>query len=100
MHDKLYAREKLGDTVDTLATGKGRIKERLEAAYVWSLIHVDPNALPDEARTMLLEVREELTRVPAVGDEGSVRATLSKMDEDRAVELVKIILDIYYRVLR
>lgn len=100
MPDKSYAREKLGDTVDTLATGKGRIKERLADSYGHSLALVDPNALPDETKTMLLKVREELTSIPAVGDEGSVRATLNRMDEDRAVQIVNIILDIYYSVLR
>jgi len=99
MINKLYAIEKLGDTIDSLAVGKGRIKERLLAAYIRSLIHVDVKALPEEAQDMLLQVKAELTRVKPIGDEGSVKATLDTMSEDQAVELVNKILGIYYRTI-
>ena len=99
MIDKLYAIEKLGDTIDSLAVGKGRIKERLLAAYIRSLLLVDVKALPEEAQDMLLQVKAELTSVKPVGDDGSVKATLDTMSEDQAVELAKKILGIYYRTI-
>lgn len=95
-----YSIEKLGDTVNTLATGKGRIKERLVYSYARSLALVDPNALPNDLKTMFLKVKEDLTSTPAVADEGSVRATVNMMDEDKAVEIAGIILGIYFSVLR
>lgn len=99
MHNLSYSVEKLGDTVGTLVTGKGRIKERLVDSYAHSLALVDPNALPDHLKTMLLDVMDELTNTPPVADEGSVSATLNKMDEDKAVEIADKILGIYFALL-
>jgi hypothetical protein len=100
MHNRSYSIEKLGDTVGTLATGKGRIKERLADSFAHSFALVDPYAFPDELKTMILEVKKDLTSISPVGDEGHVRATLNRMDEDRAVQIANIILGIYYSVLR
>jgi hypothetical protein len=90
-----YAYEKFWVGVQTLATGSGRIKERLESAYVHSLIRVNPEDLPGDLGIRFNSIQDEITKLPAVRDEGTAAATLKEMSEERACQIAKELVEIY-----
>ena len=86
-----YAHEKLGAGVQTLATHHGEVKERLIAAFHDSLVAVNPNALPDEPKSIWLEVWEKATSIKGSEREGSFAPSINALDEAGAVNLAKMI---------
>lgn len=90
-----YRWEKLFTAVDSLI-GRGDMKERLLNAYVYSLIHLNERYFPEEElKKKFIEIKEELNRIPAVGDEGTAWATIKRLSEDEAVEYAHKILSLF-----
>lgn len=88
----LYPQEKLDAAIDSLTLGAGDIKERLSAAFL--SFHVLTAAdFPGPLAAHYEWIRDALTaREPRFPQEGSVRATLSTMRKDRAVDIAKRIV--------
>jgi len=93
-----YPNEKFTDAVDSMATSPKSIQERVGDAYVYSLIHVKTEEVPEEIQAQFNEVKRKLTRVEAVGDEGRVAATTNQMSTDEAIEIANEILHMAYVV--
>ena len=74
--------------LNELATEPGRPQEWLRAA--WLRFHtVRPDDLPPgELRKLFIGIRNDLTSEEPTGNEGSVAATLRKMSNKQAVQLV------------
>ena len=65
MADRFYALEKLTDAVDALATGAGRVQERLGHAAI-HLVRVRPEDIPDEnLRRVFAGVMDDLSYAQA-----------------------------------
>ena len=93
-----YAYEKFSAAVHTLATGPGRINERLLYAYL-AMVALSPEDFPaGDLRTDYQRLYAALTPKEAKRDEGKVKATLDEMGEDDAVELAELICDMEYRI--
>ena len=94
MSDDLYALEKLVEAVDTLVAGAGRVHERsFEAAEI--PIRIRPEEIPaGELRRTFIDIKNALTSVPAVGDEGSITATLHAKSEDEAGTIARLIFEL------
>lgn len=84
-----YAYDKLHTGLVQLASEPGRIRERLEYAVAHSLLKVSADSLPDFWRDRFQAVIKELT------SKGTVETSIRAMDESRASEIVKEIVEIY-----
>lgn len=90
-----YAREKFYIAIDTLATSPSPIQERLFYAAM-SLIRLRPeDDLPKELRKEFQAIIHELSKEPAIADEGTLAATTRKLSDDDAKKLAERILSIY-----
>ena len=91
--DHFYALEKLTDAVDALATGAGRVQERLGHAAI-HLVRVRPEDIPDEnLRWVFAGVMDDLSYAQAQGDdEGNIRATMRLTDDEDARSIARRII--------
>jgi hypothetical protein len=90
-----YERQKLGQGVHSLAVGTGSIQERVINAYVAMHTIFSHGMKKPERQERLDQIYEKLTAHEPDGDEGSVRATVSRMTNDEASELAGEIADLY-----
>jgi hypothetical protein len=96
--DPLYAFEKLSEAVYELATGAGRVQERLVKAAIY-LIRIRPVDIPDdELRRMLVAIKDEPAFDEPKGKEGRIAATLQKTDDADASEIARRILELHDRL--
>ena len=93
-----YPNEKFSAAVDTLATSPKSIQDRICDAYIFSLIHVKPEIVPEHIRYDFNQLRTRLTSVEPKGEEGSVAATTSLMSTDEAIEITRLIIHMAYVV--
>jgi len=95
-----YADEKLMEAVYCLATGSGRIQERLAAAAM-VLIRLTPDDFPEgDLRRIFEGVDDDLTFEQPEGDEGSISATLKRTSDEDARAIAQRIVDLYHAVSR
>ncbi len=88
-----YASEKLAVAVDTLATGLGRIQERLADAYTSSVMRIEPERdLPAQLWREFNAIAAVMTSAEPVGDEGSIEASASRMSDGEAQSVAEAIL--------
>ncbi len=97
-----YAIEKFTNAVDVLATGRGRIKERVySACLAISTIRPEENLPPGRLRADYEWIQKKITRWPAEREgEGSIRAALRRMRVGTAVKVAERIFHIYHEVMR
>jgi hypothetical protein len=95
-----YAHEKLMDAIYSLATGAGRIQERLGHA-AQSLIRLKPDDFPDEhLRRSFNGIVDDLTYEPPQTNEGSIAASLRVTDDEDARAIASRIVALYHAVGR
>ena len=51
--------------------------------------------LPEEIQADFNQLSEDLTKIPAVGNEGSAQATVHQMSDERAAEYARKIVEMY-----
>ena len=91
-----YGRQKLWQAVDALATGTGTIQERLESAAMGLHgLRSFEDQLPVELHRELEATSQDLTKVPAQGNEGRIRATLRTMSDEEGAKLAQRIFSLY-----
>ncbi len=99
MADPLYTHEKLGSAVNTLATGRGRIKERLNDA-VSDLVMVDADVfeLPEidrDARSFWSKIWGALNTVQIADPKvGTAAASIDRMSEEDAANVAQQIVSL------
>jgi hypothetical protein len=95
-----YASEKLMQAIDSLATGTGRLQERLADAALF-LIRLQPDDIPEgDLRRTFLGVMDELTFAQAQGEEGSIAASLKITDDEDARAIAKRIVALFLGIER
>jgi hypothetical protein len=87
-----YAYEKFYKAIHGMAASPAPIQKRIADAYVYNLIHVKAEELPQEIQFKFRELQHKLTAVEPKNDEGSVYATTSKMSTEEAVEIAESIV--------
>ena len=96
----IYAEEKLTKAVEVLATGSGRVKERLRNAAA-SLVCLRPDGFPDgDLRRTFVGVIDDLTYQQGGENEGSISATLKITDDKDARAIARRIIDLHHAVRR
>jgi hypothetical protein len=94
-----YAQEKLMVAVGVLATGTGRLQERLADAALSALIRLKPDDFPEgDLRRKFSGIIDDLTYAPAQGEEGRIAATLKLTNDDDAREIAKRIVSLYHAI--
>jgi len=90
-------REKLNDAVRSLALDPRRLPERLDpaAGHLTELVASDFD--DDGNRQEFEELIGLLTREPAVGEEGTISATVRIMSVDEALEIAERIVNLAAR---
>lgn len=96
----LYPKEKFSDAINTLATSPKSIQKRVCDAYIYSLIHIKPEEIPEEIQNQFKSIIKKLTCVEAIGDEGNAAATTNEMKTDDAISIARDILEMAYIVRR
>ena len=82
--------------VRTLASSNESIQERLYFAYTGGLNALYLlNDFPKEFREEFDEIHQKLTEVQPTSNEGSVKATTTKMSEEEARKIAEKIVDLY-----
>jgi hypothetical protein len=96
MAEAFYVLEKLADAVDALATGSGRVRDRLFEASTY-LTRVRPEDIPDEdlRRTFIGVMEDDLSYAKPQGDEGRILATLRLTNDEDARSVARRILDLH-----
>jgi hypothetical protein len=92
-----YTDEKFYMAIRALAIGDGRIKDRLFNAYIYHLNgrHLQ---IPEEWQAEFENIIVELTMVKPKGTEGSVKASLELMTDDRATEIADRLLSMFLEI--
>ena len=92
--------KKLTDAVYALATGPGRVQERLVEAAIY-LIRIRPVDIADEdLRRMLIAIKDDLSFDEPKGKEGRIAATLQETADADASEISRRILELHDRLGR
>lgn len=100
MYQYSYGWEKLHIAVHTLA-GATDQKQRLVNAVVFNLIHITPeNDLPPQIQNKFKEFMQHITSIPAIGDGGTVQATIETFDEMEIGRAIEKIISFYDTVCR
>lgn len=84
---KGYPFEKFSCAVHGMAVSPSSIQRRVADAYIFNLIHLETEELPEEIRIKFKELHKKLTSVAPAGDEGSVYATTNEMSTEEAIEI-------------
>jgi hypothetical protein len=91
-----YVLEKLGQAIDTLATGSERIQERLQEAGAINLGPARPEDIPyEDLRRILAGVKDDLSFQPASGNQGTIAATMKITSDEDARAIARRILRLY-----
>jgi len=88
-----YARQKLWEALSALV-GAGTIQERLMGAGM-QLVVLQPRGLLSEHLEEFRAIMHELTRCPAVGNEGTLAATTRTLTDDQGRAIAIRILELY-----
>ncbi len=94
-----YALEKFSVAQHTLATGSGRIKERLADAWIYSLNNIMPDRDFPVAhfKDEFTEHQERIISGPT-GPEGTIKNYIATLSEEDAGEEVRWIIDFMHRL--
>jgi len=90
-----YPYEKFLQGMISLVSGFGTIQERLNDAYVFSIINVKVEEMPKDLQYRFDEINRKMTLEKPIGDEGSVKATTNKMTVETASEIASEMFDIF-----
>ena len=95
-----YAWEKGFLAVQGMATSARTIQERVGDAYIYHLVHIREENVSPELFERIEAIGQRLTREKAIGDEGTVAATVAKMSEADAIKIADEIVSIYDEIAR
>ena len=96
-----YRGEKFNGAVNILVSGSDRIQERLFNAVAYNnFIALDREFPEEELYKEFKDLMDELTKEEPIGNEGSWKATIEKMSEEKASELAIKIVEIYDEICR
>ena len=97
-----YIGEKFFEAIRRLAIEDKSIKERLYDAVVYNILGLTYNDFSKEGYDDLWDQHkkliDELTRVDALSDEGTLRATINKMSSKEASEIANKIVSMFNEI--
>ena len=84
--------------VHGMASSPYSMQQRIADAYTGSLIRLRADNFPDDLRLKFEEISKKLTSGTPTGDEGTVQASVSSMNEEEATEIAREIVNLYDQV--
>jgi hypothetical protein len=90
-----YGHEQFSTAVYGCVSSTEPLQKRLSTAFMYNLIQLGPDNVPAEVWEELQKLRATVTAVPAVGNEGSIEATTSKMTEEQAAKCLEQIVSMF-----
>lgn len=90
-----YICDKLFIAIESLATGKDSIQQRLFDACFPDILLFRVDYFPANLQQRWEDIKAGIIWKPAKGDEGSLQATIFAMSEDEAVSIAKKICAFY-----
>lgn len=91
-----HALRKLAYAINTLANGKGRIKERLGDATARDLVKIHPGDLPEKARPYFDSAMHSLSTIRGRTGTSTFEASLEAMSEAEAQTVANNIISTYF----
>lgn len=90
-----YAREKLYLSIRDLATGEGDARERLGDVFVYHLIHLKSEDLPEYHWKKLVEIRKKISKrtPPSYYDIGAIKYSLKFLKNKTASKFIQQIIE-------
>ena len=89
--------ERVHLAVETLATGPGDVRSRLKSAGI-TLAPLRAREFPEELRKDFEWIMEQLTRYDPVGSEGSIEATMKRIQNSTGEKIAKRLFALYGKV--
>lgn len=86
--------ELLYKAISGMVVGNGDVKKRLQNAFI-ELSGLREDELPTATWRKFHSLYVEATAVPAIGDEGTIVASINKMTDARAKEIASDVFDIF-----
>ena len=93
-----YGYEKLTLAMHSMATSSASIQERIAHAYMFHLIHLRREDLPDGLWWIMQEISAQVTAKEAIANEGKVMATVNQMSDEDAVAIAHKIASLFDQV--
>ena len=93
-----YAQEKLMLAVEVLATDSAPIQKRLENAFMYFPM-LEVKDFPIEHQDQWKEILRDVTKEHPKADEGTIRATTSKLTDDEAIALAKRVYSLFMALI-
>ena len=90
--NNLYLHDKFSSAVHSMATSPKSIQERIAEAYIFHLIHVKIEDVPEDIKCKYQNLKERLTSVNAIANEGTVMASIKDMPTEEAISIANDIL--------
>ena len=84
-----------------LASGTGRIQERLENTGSYLVGRVRPPlSMPDEIQQKADSIMDRITCIPAKGDEGTLAATCRQLSDDDARKIAQDVVSVFDEICK
>jgi uncharacterized protein YktB (UPF0637 family) len=93
-----YPYEKFSGAIHSMLVNPASIQKRIADAYLFHLIHLKPDEIPQNIRDEFKKLHERISMVEPKGDEGSVAATVKQMTDAEAIEIAESIYNMAYEV--
>lgn len=87
-----YSYEKMSNAVHTLAVGLGSLQQRIADAYLYSIIHVKRDELPENTLAKFDKMDRTMHSGTPIGDEGLINASARNLTDNEASEVAEAIL--------
>lgn len=91
--------ERLRLAVESLATGRGSLQDRLYYAFL-NIYVFRVEDFPVRLRSDFKEICDEMTKVKPTGDEGTIKATCNVMSDEEAEKIAQKIFDLFTAITR
>ena len=91
--------ERLSSAVKSLATGKGDVRNRLEAA-IMQLLPLRPEDFPEHLRSDFDWIIEQATKYEAQHDEGKLKATMKRIQNSTGEKIATRLYDMHQEIQR
>ncbi len=88
------AKEKFIVAVHGMASSPKSIQDRIADAFIYSIHLIQPEKIPVEVRSKYEEICKRMTTIQNE-ESGAFRASAQSFSDDEAVEIAKIIIEIY-----
>jgi hypothetical protein len=90
-----YPYEKFYNAINSMATSPKSLQNRIFSAYIFNIIHVKVEDIPESAKAQFINIQDRLSSVKATSPEGDVAASVKDMSDEDAISIANDIFYVY-----